>query len=140
VLEAIGGSADNVNYLRDRSFAQWIALNRIAEVRTAAGRAVPGVASGAVNYAGRDWQWQQTIEPLPGPMRLLRIEVRVRPQRIGASAPAAGDDSAWLVTLAGVLGPDLATARGDVPDWEPPAGTGAGNGSGAGSIALPFSQ
>ena len=33
VLGALNSSADTVSYLRDKTFAQWVALNRIAGLR-----------------------------------------------------------------------------------------------------------
>ena len=33
VLSALSSSADTVSYLRDKTFAQWVALNKIATLR-----------------------------------------------------------------------------------------------------------
>lgn len=113
VLSALNGAAASTSYLRDKTFAQWIAANRIAELRVA--RTVPrnGTDDGELDYAGRRWAWRQEITDadLPG---LRRIDVSVRP--VG---PDAGGDEDWTVTLSGVLGTDLALSTGAEPDWEP---------------------
>ena len=42
LLSALGSSADSATYLRDKTFAEWVALNRIEEVRLATAAAEEG--------------------------------------------------------------------------------------------------
>ncbi len=124
-MEAVSGAADTTVSLRDRSFAQWIALNRIAEQRVEAAPASSGETKGEVEFAGRRWQWRQTSEPL-ALASLRRIDVSVRLAGLATATPSAESDQNYLVTVTGVLGSDVAAPRGDTPDWEPvapPAGT-----------------
>lgn len=119
-MEAVSGAADTVVALRDRSFAQWIALNRIAEQRVAASPVSGDEIKGEVEFAGRRWQWRQTSEPLAlRSLRRIDVSVRLVPDGSGPQAATAGDH--YLVTVTGVLGSDLAAPRGDLPDWEPVA-------------------
>jgi general secretion pathway protein I len=113
VLSALNGAASSTTYLRDKTFAQWIAANRIAELRLARTPPRDGADDGELDYAGRRWAWRQEIADadIPG---LRRIDVSVRP-----AESAVADGEAWTVTLSGVLGRDLALPTGAEPDWEP---------------------
>ena len=42
LLAALGSSADSTGYQRDKTFAEWVALNRIEEVRLAMDSALQG--------------------------------------------------------------------------------------------------
>jgi general secretion pathway protein I len=113
VLSALNGAASSTTYLRDKTFAQWIAANRIAELRLARAPPRDGTDDGELDYAGRRWAWRQEIKDadIPG---LRRIDVSVRPAEL-----AVADGDSWTVTLSGVLGRDLALPTGAEPDWEP---------------------
>jgi general secretion pathway protein I len=117
VLASLNSAATSTTYLREKTFAQWVAGNRMAEVRLASAVPRNGTSDGDLEYAGQRWQWHQVIEDsqLPG---LRRIDISVRPLVPGASKPD-DKDAAWTFTLTGVLGRDLAPASGGEPDWEP---------------------
>ncbi len=114
VFKTIGDTVNNVSYLRDRSFAAWIADNRITEIRLSGQMPSVDETKGELEYAGRQWHWvtQVAQTPVEG---LRRIDVRVR---------RAGDaEDSSLVSLAGFVGA-TATATGPSPTpWntgEPP--------------------
>jgi general secretion pathway protein I len=111
VMRALTSSADTVFYLRDKTFAQWVALNQIANLRVTG--QVPGVGSseGDSDYAGRKWHWRQEVvaSEVPG---VQRIDVRVRPEEVKGDA-----DSGWYTTVSGIIGDAVAAPRGDSPDW-----------------------
>ncbi len=125
VLSALNSAASSTVYLREKSFAQWIAGNRIAETRLATTPPQNGKTEGELDYASRRWKWRQTITDgeVPG---LRRIDVSVRPIVPGAREPTAGADD-WTRTVSGVLGRDIA-APGSTIDWEP-APTAPGDGA-----------
>jgi general secretion pathway protein I len=129
VLEAISGAADNANWLRERSFAQWVALNRIAEQRLATTPPSDGKSQGEVDFAGRRWRWQQVIEA-PNEFGLRRIEVSVR-ELLAASGANNDDDenASFTASVSGIIGIAIAAPTGDDPDWEP-AGPGSPGGPG----------
>jgi general secretion pathway protein I len=112
VLSALTTAAASTTYLREKTFAQWIAGNRIAEARVALTPPQDGDAEGEVEFAGQRWAWRQEITEgeIPG---LRRIDVHVRP----ADGPAAEDQ--WTASMSGVLGRDIAPATGADPDWDP---------------------
>ena len=80
LLFTLDQQIDGTAYLRDRSLAQLVASNRLAELRLALrggqGR-LQGALGGREELAGRDWFWRvQTIATeVPG---LSRVEIRVR--------------------------------------------------------------
>jgi general secretion pathway protein I len=120
VLGALSSSANTVVYLRDKTFAQWVGLNQVTQLRltSQANSQTPqaGDSSGDIDFAGRKWHWRQVItaSEFPG---VVRIDVNVRP------ADAKGDDThGWYATVTGMYGDALGQPRGDQPVW----GTGTG--------------
>jgi general secretion pathway protein I len=111
LLASLTSSADTASYLRDKSFAEWIGLNRIAELRVANRRASLGKTTGTVEYAGRDWQWQQEVLELQVE-GLRRVDVSVR-SADGAPRDFSGP---WTVTVSGVFGDAIAAPSGRAPD------------------------
>jgi general secretion pathway protein I len=99
LLGSMTSAAETTIYLRDKTFAQWIAFNRIAEVRLAGVLPAKGKTKGEVNdFAGRRWRWEQDVQSaaVPG---TLRIDVSVRPAEI----PDANKGS-WYATEIGLMG------------------------------------
>ena len=62
--------------MQERTYASWIAQNRIAELRLA--NEVPEVSSssGEVEYAALEWKWRATISE-SGVENLFRVDVEV---------------------------------------------------------------
>jgi general secretion pathway protein I len=142
VLTSLNSAAVSTVYLRDKTFAQWIADNRIAETRLATSPPQNGKTEGEVDYAGRRWKWRQQITDgeFPG---LRRVDVSVRPVVPGAPEPTGAAAEDWTITLSGILGRDIAPPGGQL-DWEPPptnppggAGTDGTGGNGNGSPTGP---
>jgi general secretion pathway protein I len=136
VLEALSSSANTVSFLRDKTFAQWVALNQIATTRLTAeqqGQAPQaGNTDGDVDFAGRKWHYRQEVTTTELPS-LVRIDVKVRPTDVKAE-----DDKGWYTTVSGLYGDALAPARGDLPVWgsatQQPAGQGAVSQQGGGFV------
>lgn len=82
---SIGKMADNANSLRERTYAAWIAENKIAELRLA--NVVPEVSSssGELDYAGTEWSWRAVVSET-GVENLFRVDVSV--SHPGTSADA----------------------------------------------------
>jgi general secretion pathway protein I len=139
LLGAVTSSASNTTFLRDKTFAEWVALNKLTETRVAGQTPSRGATTGEVDYAGNRYQWRQTVSPLPF-NGMFKIEVRARmltqaatvaPASAPASTGAAeGDDVAWTATAVGVVSTSVAIARTPVIDWgEPQAGAPGSPGS-----------
>src|SRR6478735_10354170 len=96
LLTTLVSSADSLGRLRDKSMAEWIALNHISEVRLARRTPAAGITSGRIDdYGGRPWAWQQTVSD-PGIAGMLRIEVSVAlaDGTDAAAAPVPSGDEA----------------------------------------------
>jgi general secretion pathway protein I len=89
VLAALSSAANNVAALHDKTLAQWIALNLVADTRLNLQLPTAATTEGDVKAFGNgDWHWQQDIVPVPSIPGLLEITVRVR--RTGTSTSHAG--------------------------------------------------
>ena len=112
VLGALSSSAGTVAYLRDKTFAQWVALNRIANIRVSGQQPATGNTDGDVDYAGTSWHYRQEVvtTDVPG---IVRIDVKVRPK----DQKSASEDSGWYTTVSGLWGSAVARADGYNPDW-----------------------
>ncbi len=113
LMATLTSAATSVERLRDKSFAEWVALNRIAEVRLGRAAATKGKTSGEAEMGGRRWRWTQEIGDanFPG---MLRIDVRVsRPEG------AAGRDEGDFAIAQGFVGTGgtLAKNTGYDIDW-----------------------
>lgn len=118
LLATLTSSADTISHLRNKSFAQWIALNRLSEVRLAAGRPGTGRSEGEIQYAGSTWRWRQDISN-PGVAGVLRIDVAVG-LGTGTERPAEGEtqqDFAVLGRAYGFFGTAVNAPSGFDPDW-----------------------
>ena len=111
VLGALSSSAETLLYLRDKTFAQWVALNQIANLRLSGQQTPAGNSTGDIDFAGRSWHWRQevTATQIPG---VVRIDVKVRPADV-----KAGDDNGWFTTVSGIQGDAVAIPNGYLPDW-----------------------
>lgn len=76
VLAAISQMVDSGIAMRDRTYASWIAQNKITELRLA--NVIPDVSesNGEVEFADLDWAWKATISET-GVENLFRVDVDV---------------------------------------------------------------
>jgi len=72
----MGAMLDNATTLRDRTYASWIAQNKIVEIRASGAIPETKTTSGDLEYAGSDWSWEATVSET-GIEGLLRIDVAV---------------------------------------------------------------
>jgi general secretion pathway protein I len=85
VLATLSSAANNIAALHDKTLAQWIALNLVADTRLKLQLPTAGTTEGDVKAFGNgDWHWQQDIVPVPSIPGLVEITVRVR--RTGSSS------------------------------------------------------
>ena len=76
VAASMGQMIDTANTMRDRTFASWIAQNKITEMRLAAVVPDIGESSGEVDYANASWSWTANVSET-GVENLLRVDVTV---------------------------------------------------------------
>ncbi|MEO5365220.1 MAG: type II secretion system minor pseudopilin GspI [Magnetococcus sp. WYHC-3] len=80
LLASMGRFADNAAGLRERTLAQWVALNLVTEARIMRAWPAPAETSGEEDLGGHRWYWIQRVATTPDP-RLRRLEVLVRAVR-----------------------------------------------------------
>lgn len=142
LLTTLSSSADVIVRLRDKSFAQWIALNQIATVRLSGEQPAVGKTRGSVDYAGSSWNWESEITD-QGVAGVLRIEVRVGPKPAREAAASSSTDApmASIASAFGFLGTSVMRSSGQDPDWSVRlagasggAGGGGAGGGGTGGV------
>ena len=108
VLGTLTSSASTVIYMKDRTLAQWVALNHIAEQRLQGQVPAVGNTEGDLDYAGSKWHWRQETVAT-SVQGMVRMDVHVRPADIKAD-----NDHNWYVTLSGIMGDAVGAPRGDM--------------------------
>jgi general secretion pathway protein I len=127
LLTTLTSSANSVAHLRDKSFAEWIALNRISEVRLSASPPGPGVTTGGTDYAGAKWRWRQEVidQDVAGILRIDVAVTRATDESVVDTEP--GDEFPSLAKAYGFIGTDTGAPNGIDPTWSlpppPPRGT-----------------
>jgi general secretion pathway protein I len=76
VMASISQMIDAGTAMRDRTFASWIAQNRITELRLANVEPEVSETNGEVDFAGLEWAWTATISET-GVEFLYRVDVAV---------------------------------------------------------------
>lgn len=66
-------------HLQDKTYAQWVAMNKVAELRLQTDWPAPGRSNGEMDMAGRSWHWQVEIKTTEDP-NVRRLEVGVMPE------------------------------------------------------------
>ena len=95
-LFQIMGQTDQTAYLRDKAFAQWVAQNKMVEIRLLKqikGETFKGNDSGDMEMAGVSWKWSLSSEKTPFAENFRRIKISV----------SQGDQEEVLVTLEGIM-------------------------------------
>ena len=118
VLEALTSSANTAVFLQEKTFAEWVALNRMETLRLSGNFPATGSSSDHLDYAGRSWEWQQKVSTTQIP-DVREIEIDVRP-----ADSTAGEDRGWYASATGFVGKDFAPANAPEPSWSSPNPTG----------------
>jgi type II secretion system protein I len=122
LLGTLTSSASNVSYLHDKTLAEWVALNRLTEIRIAQSKPSPGKRTGNAEMGGMRWQWEEEITEMPLVKGLFRVDVRARPtgetvddsraldqttEQTESKSEASGSATeklAWTTTVTGFFG------------------------------------
>ena len=126
LLGTITSAYSNISYLHDKTLAEWVALDRLTEIRIAQQLPDKGKRAGNTTMGGLRWQWEQEVVELPV-KGMWRIDVRARmtgetvddsrdvqkntTQKEPDSSPSGGDlaNVSWLATVTG----GVSSARSD---------------------------
>lgn len=109
VIQAVGQTASNSSYLRDKTLAHWVAMNKLTEVRLQKSAPAIDKSSDEVEMGGRDWRWTMTVTQTPVET-IRRIDVSVRAE------DAAENSSLAFVT--GFYGTAIAPPGTMLIDWQ----------------------
>ncbi len=109
LMVAVNGTARTSGMLRDKTLAQWIALNRLSEVRLNVVKFGQNTDTGELNFASRKWHYDtRYFDTSIASMK--RVVVRVY---LG-DAKTKGNPIAQAV---GFLGGSLSPAGSTIADW-----------------------
>jgi len=76
VAAKMGRMIDTSNAMRERTYASWIAQNKITELRLANVLPEVSATSGEVEYANTTWRWRAVISE-SGIENLFRVDVAI---------------------------------------------------------------
>jgi general secretion pathway protein I len=111
VIQAVSQTASNSVYLRDKTLAHWIAMNRLTELRLAQAAPALSKTSDELDFAGRRWRWTTEVQET-AVESMRRIDVRV-------ALADAGDDGSALAMVTGFYGDAIAKPGTVIVNWDP---------------------
>lgn len=91
---------DAANTMRERTFASWIAQNKITEIRLANVMPEVSATSGEIEFGNTDWEWRAVVSET-GIENFRRIDV---------SVSQYGDDYI-ILTVTGFIGEPIQIGR-----------------------------
>jgi general secretion pathway protein I len=128
LLGTVTSSGSNISYLQDKTLAEWVALNRLTEIRIAQVMPDKGRRTGNTEMAGVKWQWEEEVIELPV-KGMFRVEVRARStgepaddqktikkataqkEAESTSAGSELDKLSWTASVVGVVGTSQSARR-----------------------------
>ncbi|MGH8185819.1 MAG: type II secretion system minor pseudopilin GspI [Steroidobacteraceae bacterium] len=109
VIQAVGQTASNSTYLRDKTLAHWVAMNKLTEVRLQKSAPPIDKSSDEAKMGGRDWRWTMTVTQSPVET-IRRIDISVREKD--------ADENSSLAFVSGFYGTAIAPAGSMLIDWQ----------------------
>jgi general secretion pathway protein I len=135
LMVAVSSTARTSGYLRDKTIAQWIALNRLTQVRLMVNKLGDNQDTGQMDFAGRKWHYDTRYFNTQF-QSMKRVEVRVYPGD-------ANTKSNPIARSTGFMGASVGIPGGSNVDWTvgstAAAGVPCANGAGAGGVGAPGS-
>lgn len=80
IVQSITSNTSNASYLREKTLAHWVAMNKVAEIQVLRKFPDTGIERGTEEMANHDWQWQVKVVD-SGVEKVRRLEVEVRRDR-----------------------------------------------------------
>ena len=81
LLGTVTSSASNVIYLKDKTLAEWVALNRLTEMRIDQNMPDQGKRNGNTVMGGMRWEWEEEVIELPVKGIVAHRRARARHRR-----------------------------------------------------------
>jgi general secretion pathway protein I len=146
LMVAVSGAARTSGYLRDKTLAQWIALNRLTEVRLTVNKLGDTGDTAEINFANRTWHYDTRYFDTTIP-NMKRVVVRVWEGDAKTKGNPVAETTSFLGASLGLPGMSNvdwtvgSTAATAVPCASTPAAgsSTAGGGSPIGGAAVPGS-
>ncbi|MFH7320070.1 type II secretion system minor pseudopilin GspI [Desulfurivibrio sp. D14AmB] len=86
-VKASGNAIGNIHYLKQQSFAHWVAMNKAAEISSGPAGWESWERSGTAMMADLQWVWSFSVHDTPE-AGMRRVEIEVRPEG-GRGEPVA---------------------------------------------------
>lgn len=121
VIQAVSQTASNSTYLRDKTMAHWVAMNRLTEARLQPQPPKVDKSSDEVEMAGQRWRWTMNVTQTEVES-IRRIDISVR--------PAEADEDSSMAFITGFYGAALAPPGSTMIMWqgsERPGAPGSGD-------------
>ena len=115
VIQAVSQTASNTGYLRDKTVAHWIGMNRLTAVRLQKTAPAIDKSSDEVEMAGRRWKWTMNVTQTPVES-IRRIDISVRPEE--------AKEGASLASVSGFYGTAVAPPGSALISWQGAGDTG----------------
>jgi general secretion pathway protein I len=126
LMIAVSGTARTSGYLRDKTLAQWMALNRLTEVRLNLNKFGQNTDTGEINFANRTWHYDtRYFDTSIATMK--RVVVRVYAGNANTKGNPVAESTGFLGSAVGAPGGSntLDWTTGSTPATATPPGTGA---------------
>ena len=108
-IQAVSQTAGNGGYLRDKTIAHWVAMNRLTEMRLQKTAPAIDKTSDEVEMAGRRWKWTMNVTQTPVET-IRRIDISVR--------PSEAKEGASLDSVTGFYGTAVAPPGSALISWQ----------------------
>jgi len=99
VIKVVSQVSISANQLRDKTYAQWVALNKVAEMRLQTTWPATGKTDGVSDMADRRWHWSMQIKNTD--------DKDVRKLEVSLSPDSEKNDEVSTVTVTAFLGRPL---------------------------------
>jgi general secretion pathway protein I len=103
LMVAVSGAARTSGYLRDKTLAQWIALNRLSEVRLNMNKFAQNTDTGELQFANRSWHYDTRYFDT-SITSMKRVVVRVYAGDAKTKGNPLAESSSFLGTALGAAG------------------------------------
>jgi general secretion pathway protein I len=103
LMVAVSGTARTSGYLRDKTIAQWIALNRLTQVRLIVNKLGDNQDTGQIDFAGRKWHYDTRYFDTQF-QSMKRVEVRVYPGDANTKSNPIAQSTGFMGTSVGIPG------------------------------------
>jgi len=85
LVKVAGSNASNAAYLKEKTFAHWVAVNKANELRIADEWPAVGTRKGSVFMAEQEWRWQVKVSNTAD-KNIRRLDIKVNREGTEGSA------------------------------------------------------